>query len=557
VIIQIDGLPAPILRWGVAAGTFPTLSRWVRSGGHDVADWVALMPCTTPASQAGLLHGRIDKVPAFRWYEKGTDGEPGRLLVANRPGDAAVIQERLTDGRGLLCGGGVSIGNIFTGDATTSYLTISSVGLKGGMRTADQGLTKFVASPFGLTRAIVLTVGEMVKEIYQARRQRRLNIEPRIHRGGSYVLLRGLSNVLLRDLATSLIASQMLHGKPVVFCDYTDYDEIAHHAGPSRPESLRALEGIDEVLATLERVAEHCGRRYHFVVVSDHGQSQGATFLQRYGETLEQLTTRLMHPGDTKPSAADIVNATGREEAEASFGTFVGALSTEHPSAGKWIKTPGSDKSPTPAPDAGTPELVVIASGNLGMIYFAREPGRLTAEEIERLYPHLLEQLVAHPGIGFVVVRTANQGSVVLGAHGRYFLDTDTVEGSDPLAPFGPLAREHVRHHDRLDGVGDLVVNSLVENTTGEVAAFEELVGCHGGLGGWQTEAVLVHPAAWPLADQPLHGADAVYRQLATWLEEFGDRPPAETALGQQSARNEIPTPAAGGESDRRPADIQ
>ena len=557
VIIQIDGLPAPILRWGVAAGTFPTLSRWVRSGSHDVADWVALMPCTTPASQAGLLHGRIDKVPAFRWYEKGTAGAPGRLLVANRPGDAAVIQERLTDGRGLLCDGGVSIGNIFTGDATTSYLTISSVGLKGGMRTADQGLTKFVASPFGLTRAIVLTVGEMLKEIYQARRQRRLNIEPRIHRGGSYVLLRGLSNVLLRDLATSLIASQMLHGKPVVFCDYTDYDEIAHHAGPSRPESLRALEGIDEVLATLERVAEHCGRRYQFVVVSDHGQSQGATFLQRYGESLEQLTTRLMHPGDAKPAAAHVVTATGRDEAEASFGTFVGAINNEHPSTRKWVRTPRSDKPETPPPDAETPELVVIASGNLGMIYFAREPGRLTAEEIERLYPQVIEQLVAHPGIGFVVVRTANQGSVVLGAQGRYYLDTDTVEGSDPLAPFGPLAREHVRHHDRLDGVGDLIVNSLIENTTGEVAAFEELVGCHGGLGGWQTEAVLVHPAAWPLGDQPLRGADAVYRQLATWLEEFGDRPPGEIDLVQPSAQDQIPAPAGGSEPARRPADIQ
>ena len=529
VIIQIDGLPAPVLRWGVAAGTFPTLSRWVRSGSHDVVDWVALMPCTTPASQAGLLHGRIDKVPAFRWYEKGSAGEAGRLLVANRPGDAAVIEQRLSDGRGLLAGGGVSIGNIFTGDATTSYLTVSDIGIKGGMRAPDQGLTRFVASPFGLTRAIVLTIGEMVKEIYQARRQRRLNIEPRISRGGSYVLLRGISNVLLRDLATSLIASQMLHGAPVVYCDYTDYDEIAHHAGPSRAESLRALEGIDEVLATLERVAERCRRRYQFVVVSDHGQSQGATFRQRYGETLEQLTTRLMHSGESERPPIDVVDATGREEAEASFGTFVGAWSTEHPSTRKWVKTERPDPAAAQSPGGTAPELVVIASGNLGMIYFAREPGRMCAEDIERRYPHLLEQLVAHPGIGFVVVRTADRGSVVLGADGRYFLDTDTVEGTDPLAPFGPLAREHVRHHDRLDGVGDLIVNSLIETTTGEVAAFEELVGCHGGLGGWQTEAVLVHPAAWPRGDQPLEGADAVYRQLVAWLEEFGDRQAPET----------------------------
>ena len=558
VIIQIDGLPAPVLRWGVAAGTFPTLSRWVRSGSHDVVDWVALMPCTTPASQAGLLHGRIDKVPAFRWYEKGSAGEPGRLLVANRPGDAAVIEQRLSDGRGLLADGGVSIGNIFTGDATTSYLTVSDIALKGGLRAPDQGLTKFVASPFGLTRAIVLTIGEMVKEIYQARRQRRLNIEPRISRGGSYVLLRGISNVLLRDLATSLIASQMLHGAPVVFCDYTDYDEIAHHAGPSRAESLRALEGIDEVLATLERVAQHCRRRYQFVVVSDHGQSQGATFRQRYDETLEQLTIRLMHSGNTERPSIDVVDATGREEAESSFSTFVGAWSTEHPSTRKWVKSARPDPESAPSATSTSsqstaPELVVIASGNLGMIYFAREPGRLCAEDIERLYPRLLEQLVAHPGIGFVVVRTADRGSVVLGSDGRYFLDTDTVEGGDPLAPFGPLAREHVRHHDRLAGVGDLVVNSLVETTTGEVAAFEELVGCHGGLGGWQTEAVLVHPAAWPRTDEPLEGADAVYRQLVAWLEEFGDRPPADSMATQVSIADDSTLPPTEAQP-RRPA---
>jgi uncharacterized membrane protein YvlD (DUF360 family) len=554
VIVQIDGMSAPLLRWGVAAGTLPTLSRWVRSGSHDVENWVALLPCTTPASQAGLLHGRIDKVPAFRWYEKGPAGKAGRLIVTNRPGDAALVEQRLSDGHGLLAGGGVSIGNIFTGDAAKAYLTVSALAAQGGLRTPDSGLTRFVASPFGFTRAVVLTIGEMFKEVYQARRQRRLGIEPRISRGGSYVLLRGVSNVLLRDLATSLVASHMLQGAPAVFCDYTDYDEIAHHAGPTRAESLRALEGIDQVLATLERVAERCSRRYEFVVLSDHGQSQGATFRQRYGETLEDLVTRLMHPRDSAGiSATDVIGATGREEAVGSVFTLATAWTDEHPATRKLVR-----KSPEPAAteptslDGAAPELVVIASGNLGMIYFARQPGRLTAEEIERRYPRLLERLVTHPGVGFVVVRFQHRGSIVLGAHGRYELDTDTVEGVDPLAPFGSLAREHVRRHDLLDGVGDLVVNSLLDPATGEVAAFEELVGCHGGLGGWQTDAVLVHPAAWPLTGEPLKGADAVHRQLVAWQEAFGSRPPAGSApaprTGNDEARPEFPAGLTGAE---------
>ena len=68
------------------------------------------------------------------------------------------------------------------------------------------------------------------------------------------------------------------------------------------------------------------------------------------------------------------------------------------------------------------------------------------------------------------------------------------------------------------------MLNSPLDPGTGEVAAYEELVGCHGGLGGWQTQAVLVHPAEWPVDEAPLRGADAVHRQLVGWLRHVGQR---------------------------------
>ena len=64
-----------------------------------------------------------------------------------------------------------------------------------------------------------------------------------------------------------------------------------------------------------------------------------------------------------------------------------------------------------------------------------------------------------------------------------------------------------------------------------EVAAFEELVGCHGGIGGWQTKPMLVHPAEWTV-EGDLLGAESVHRQLVRWLEALGHRkdlPPAES----------------------------
>ncbi len=37
--------------------------------------------------------------------------------MTNRPADAAAVEARLSDGRGLLADGGVSVSNIFSGDA--------------------------------------------------------------------------------------------------------------------------------------------------------------------------------------------------------------------------------------------------------------------------------------------------------------------------------------------------------------------------------------------------------------------------------------------------------
>src|SRR3954452_25593144 len=128
-------------------------------------------------------------------------------------------------------------------------------------------------------------------------------------------MLRGLTNVLLRHLNLSVIAEHMMRGAPSVYCDFVDYDEIAHHAGPARPEALAALEGIDGVLATLAELAAAAPRPYHLVVVSDHGQSQGATFLQRYGVGLDAVVRELTATPRPDVVAADEDEQIGRARA--------------------------------------------------------------------------------------------------------------------------------------------------------------------------------------------------------------------------------------------------
>ena len=102
-----------------------------------------------------------------------------------------------------------------------------------------------------------------------------------------------MTNVLLRDLNAGLIVEQMMAGAPSIYCDFTDYDEIAHHAGPTRPESLASLAGTGPPHrgAAGPQPTRRPGP-IEFVVLSDHGQSQGATFRQRYGQSLEELDPR-------------------------------------------------------------------------------------------------------------------------------------------------------------------------------------------------------------------------------------------------------------------------
>ena len=277
------------MRWALQAGVLPTISRWLREGTHGLEEWTPQLPCTTPASQLGILHGVIDGIPAFRWYDR----ELGRVLVANRPADAAIIEARATDGKGLLADDGVSVSNLFTGDARRTAMTMSRLSVSRGSPETRRAIAWYLARPEGFARSLARTVAEVFKERHQAARQRRRDIRPRVHRGWIFAILRAITNGVLRDMNTAVVCDELLRGTRSIYVDYVDYDEIAHHAGMFRPESLVALQAVDSVLGALEEVAAVAPRRYWMVVVSDHGQSQGATFEDRHGVDLATLCAKL------------------------------------------------------------------------------------------------------------------------------------------------------------------------------------------------------------------------------------------------------------------------
>jgi uncharacterized membrane protein YvlD (DUF360 family) len=558
VVIQLDGLSHDVMAHSVRAGRVPVMARWLRDGSHRLGHWEALLPSTTPASQAGILQGSNDGIPNFRWLEK----ETGRVLVANHPLDATEIERRLTNGEGLLSPGGASISNIFTGDAERAFLVMSTIKVKEKGLGDSEAFYWFFVSPYSYLNMIARYLGEVIKENIQSRRQARAGIIPRMHRGFPYPWVRAATNVALRAMGTSLVIQEMLRGTPVIYMDYTDYDEIAHHSGPERAESLDALDGVDRELGTLEKAALDAPRPYKFVILADHGQSLGQTFLQRYGVTLQDVVKSLMG------GSASVAAATANVEDWGQLNTFLtevtqtrgvtGALAraaTRQRSVGgavaigpEGVKAKSSEKTDGESKEvaAEQADLVVVAGGNLGLIYFNARKTRLTLEEMSALYPELVEALANHPGIGLLMVRSQQYGALCVGKKGIHYLDQDRIDGEDPLAPYGEYAAAGLRRLDQIEHVGDIAVISLYDPETYEIAAFEELIGAHGGLGGPQTRPFLVYPTDWELDLAPLVGAPMVYQQLRRWMER-------ELGMHFSSATRAAPTPAAG-ESTAEPA---
>lgn len=527
VIIQIDGLAHPILTHQIRAGRVPFFSRWIRSGAMRLDGWTALLPSQTSASQAGILHGNNSFIPAFRWWEKDRQ----RMMVSNHPEDAAEIVRRASDGEGLLSNDGASVGNLVSGDAVRSYITMATI------KDPAQGLGQsrawysYFVSPDNYLRAAVLTVAEIIKEYVQAQRAHRRGIEPSMHRGMPYPVARAATNVTLRSLSTALVMEEMYRGTPVIYVDYTDYDEIAHHSGPERSETLDALDGVDAVVASLVKAAEDAPRPYRFVLLSDHGQSLGSTFKQRYGKSLQDVVSELMGGAESVTAATGRVEEWGAVNAALTEASQTGGATAALTRAAFAGQTDGGaidlapdtegTSSTAASADGEPPELVVCASGNLALIFFPRLPGRVTVEQLEARWPGLVEQLAAHPGVGLLMVRSRDHGAIALGPAGINYLDEGRVDGIDPVAQFGEHAITGLRRVDGMEHCGDIVAISLLDPETDEVAAFEELIGSHGGLGGAQTRPFIMHPADWTI-DEPIVGAEGVYRQIRRWLLDIG-----------------------------------
>ncbi|MDQ1049835.1 uncharacterized membrane protein YvlD (DUF360 family) [Streptomyces sp. V4I2] len=515
VFIQLDGVGHDLLLDAVGRGLMPTAARWLGdapavAGGrrrptHRLTPWRTDWSSQTGASQLGILHGSNHDIPAFRWYEK----DRREVMVCNRPTSAAELQRRAVEATGdggLLTVDGASRGNLFSGGADEQALVLSIATRRRSRENRSRsGYFAYFSDPANAVRTAMSFVAEAAREIGQSTRSRVRKVRPRVSRGGLYPFIRAFATVVERDVVVAAVMGDMLAGRTAVYADLVAYDEVAHHSGPFSRDAEKVLERLDRSLALIENVAEHAPRPYRIVVLSDHGQSPGETFRTRYGLTLGDL----VRAGCGLPVPRRARRTHSGAEARAAVRAA--------------LHRPVEEGGEQHRPSSRRSEPIVLASGNLGLVSFPDVPHRMSKEEIDARHPALLTTLANHPGIGFLLVRSEEHGGVVLGPFGAEIPLDQLDDNPGPLADFGPGAADAVRRTHSFPHTADIMVNSWYDPADGEVLAFEEQIGSHGGLGGAQAKAFLLSPLALSAPDEdgtPLAGAEHIHRVLRRWLRE-------------------------------------
>ena len=188
----------------------------------------------------------------------------------------------------------------------------------------------------------------------------------------------------------------MMRGRPAVYATFSSYDEVAHHSGLERADTMEALRKLDQQFGRIERA-----RAVRAPALRDRRALRPRTDAGRDLQAAQRL----------RPRRAGGAVARARRRSPSSRAATSRARWSGTPSA----RRPGATETKRAKNDVSDRDVVVLGSGNLGLIYLMEEKRRLTLEEIDERHPELIPALREHPHVGWLLVRSAQHGPVALG----------------------------------------------------------------------------------------------------------------------------------------------
>lgn len=434
----------------------PNLKDRIDSGTLHLDHYRCGLPSQTTVSIAGMLYGEM--LPGNQWYDKSRQTVVDTFNLS----DAHEVAEELAEkNEGLAKDGGSVYLSPLDGEAhpKDSLFVFSDLGEV--QKTQGRwGMIKNGLSEFGvLAGQLALHPVRAVQSAMHFASEICHDLKNKSATGRSLktMVQDAFKETILPDAAALRIAHQVKKGEtPFIFVDLASFDAKSHPYGPG-PEAFSTLPSIDKNLDTILDAVESATHPYDVAILADHGSARGYHFHELYGETLQELATRL----------------SGRED------------------------------------------LLSLDFGSGAHLYLKSKPGQLSHEAVP---PELLNGLQAHPGVAFTVTR-AGQSTVVQSAKGQITIsDRDmTVKGEDPLAPFEDDTHQtaleihnlaHRQHSGDLMLFGSLHRDGLIDFST------SRFKGLHGGIGLQQTEPFVAWSQGLGLKPAEARSAAELHQQL-------------------------------------------
>ena len=526
-MLQIDALAYSDLRRALELGLCPTIARLMREG-FALRRWFCGLPSATPYCQAGMFHGENGGIPAFRFYDKAAR----KVITCNAPHGVQYIRDRIHSPGALA--GGSSYVNLLDGDAQTVAFTVATrekISVYRRLGGTRMGLL-ILLHPIRMARMVFQGAFEWLLEEWERARG---EIAGRVtHSEGIFPFIRILSNVVVRELQTMAILLDVYLGVPVIYSTFMQYDELAHHFGPSSKQALVDLRRTDARIAEIWRMAQLAGGRgYDLVILSDHGMTPALSYRVKYGESLGATVQGILDEGRRSDKPAPRSLASFAEDTEyadigpevveavaqltpASFGARKGIRKFRD-----WLRSRYGLREiifPEKYRVDRTNDVVVTYSSCLALVYFAATERRLTHDQIlaDSRWSTLYERLIAHPGIGLVATLSAD-GVTLASRHGRAYLrdgEVTIISGQNPLEIYGtePYVLRAVESLVQQPNAGDCVLFGAYDGY--DIISFDDQVGAHGSAGGDQVYPFIISPGKLGLGSEALEDARDIHRTV-------------------------------------------
>jgi hypothetical protein len=541
-MLQIDALAYSDLRRALELGLCPTIARLLREG-FAMRRWFCGLPSATPYCQAGMFHGENAGIPAFRFYDKAAR----RVITCNAPHGVQYIRDRIHSPGALA--GGSSYVNLLDGDAQTVAFTVAtrekmSVYRRlGGTRMA----LLILLHPIRMARMLFQGAFEWLLEEWERARG---ELAGRVtHSEGIFPFIRILSNVVVRELQTMAILLDVYLGVPVIYSTFMQYDELAHHFGPSSKQALADLRRTDARIAEIWRMAQQAGGRgYDLVILSDHGMTPALSYRVQYGESLGTTVQAILDetithepPRALASYAVDTEYADIGPEVVEAFAQLTPATFGARSSVRRfrdWLRSRYGLREiifPEKYRVDRANDVVVTYSSCLALVYFADVEQRLSLEQIraDQRWAKLYERLVAHPGIGLVAT-VSDDGINLASKRGRATLrdgELEILSGENPLDLFGSesYVLRAIESLVQQPNAGDCVLFGAYDGY--DIVSFDDQVGAHGSAGGDQVYPFLISPERLGLGGEVLEDARDIHRTiLARYAAANAENAPASAA---------------------------